>query len=137
MQQRPPHGLQVPQARFDIRQPCLGQCPGFGAGACSEFQQVADFSESESEFLSAFDKAQRRKRRGRVTAYTAQRFTRCIDEPAPLVIAHGLDVDAGGARQGADGHVLHDAAARGAQKTDPAFGGTASRSTLSPSMAGG
>ena len=64
------------------------------AAAVFQSQKARDLFQTEPELLSALDEAHPLHRRGWVTPMTAERLRRLLDQPAPLVVTNGFDIDA-------------------------------------------
>lgn len=74
--ERMTHGLQIADACLDVAETSFCQCSGFLAGTVTQFEQVGDLAQRETQLLSALDEAQPREDVGRISAHAAYRFAR-------------------------------------------------------------
>jgi len=104
--QRSLNELQIGDALPHLCQLLLGNGPGFLAlGAVVEFEQEGDLVQAEAQPLGRFDEAQAIERRQAIASNPAGRPIRLGQQAAPLVIAHGLDIDSGRPGQPPDGQL--------------------------------
>ena len=92
------HGIEFAHPAFDVGQPMLGEGAHFGAvciGAAAEAQQVLDFLQTEAERLGPADEAQPRDVVLPVLAIAGCTPFRWRQQALALVIADGIDGDAG------------------------------------------
>jgi hypothetical protein len=101
--QRVAHLAQLPDVHVEVREFPLGDLPRFlPALAIGIAQERLDFGEGKAQGLRAPDESDPLQRGGRVASMAPDRLGRLIDQPAPLVVADCLDVNARFLRQPAD-----------------------------------
>ena len=98
VRQRGAHCLEFAQLAFDVGQSLLRQrthLAAIGIGLTTQAQQVVDVLQAEAQFLRPPDEAQSRDVRLPVLPIPGRTPLRWRQQALALVIAHGVDGDAG------------------------------------------
>ena len=102
------HALEFADAPIDLAQPRLGALLDATHTACAigrQRQQFANLRQGEAQLLGATDEAQPCHRVKRVVAIARQAPLGLGQQPLALVKPNGVNADASGARDTANGHM--------------------------------